>query len=52
MNDILITYHNRLNEQKKLFLNKLTQLLSEQGFNIITSSSLNDKYLSKSYLVF
>lgn len=42
MNDILITYHNRLNEQKKLFLNKLTQLLSEQGFNIITSSSLID----------
>ena len=42
MNDILITYHNRLNEQKKLFLNKLTQLLTEQGFNIITSSSLND----------
>lgn len=42
MRDILVTYHNRLNEQKKLFLNKLTQHLTERGFNIISSSTLTD----------
>jgi hypothetical protein len=42
MKDILITYNHRLNEQKKLFLNRLTTLLAEQGYTIINSSSLDD----------
>lgn len=42
MKDILITYNHRLNEQKKLFLNRLTSMLTEQGYTIINSSSLDD----------
>ena len=42
MKDILITYNHRLNEQKKLFLHRLTTLLAEQGYTIINSSSLDD----------
>ena len=42
MKDILVTYSSNLNEQKRLFLRNISQLLTDKGYNLIQSTSIQD----------